>query len=115
MFAVDDEIDIYGPLYSLVDAELSDGLTVFHSVLFDALLFMLALHIFAVFYYVLIKKENIIKPMITGRYPLSYVSGVQSEQVFSKRHLVFSISLATLLYWGIEGGEIVKYIIYLQA
>ena len=66
LFANDD-IFTEGPLYHLVTKSTSDWLTVIHKTLFNVLLACVALHVAAALFYLLVKKENLILPMIHGR------------------------------------------------
>lgn len=61
-----DEIFTEGPLYPLVSKDVSDWLTDIHLINRFILMFLLAVHVFAVFYYLFAKHENLLKPMITG-------------------------------------------------
>jgi cytochrome b len=61
-----DDIAFTGPLNALVDETLAGRLTGWHRQLANVLLALLALHIVAIFFYVRIKKEKLIKPMVTG-------------------------------------------------
>lgn len=61
-----DDIDFTGPLHSLVDAALSKRLTGIHHLLSNFLLGMLALHVVTILFYAWFKKDNLIKPMVTG-------------------------------------------------
>jgi cytochrome b len=65
LFANDD-IDFTGPLAALVDSALSSRLTGFHHLLSDGLIALMALHVIAIVFYVRFKKENLVKPMVTG-------------------------------------------------
>lgn len=65
LFANDD-ILTEGPLYPLVSKDVSDWLTDIHQVNRIVLASLLAIHVFAVFYYLVAKKENLLKPMVTG-------------------------------------------------
>jgi cytochrome b len=65
LFANDD-IFTEGPFYPLVSKDVSDCLTDIHLVNRFILVFLLAVHVFAVFYYLFAKHENLLKPMITG-------------------------------------------------
>lgn len=65
LFANDD-IAFTGPLYALVDAELSNRLTGVHKFLSDVLLGLVGLHVLAVAYYRRIKKHDLLTPMVTG-------------------------------------------------
>ncbi|WP_282609910.1 cytochrome b/b6 domain-containing protein [Pelagibius sp. Alg239-R121] len=66
LFANDD-IFTEGPLYHLVTKSTSDWLTVIHKTLFDALLICVGLHVAAAIFYLVVKKDNLILPMINGR------------------------------------------------
>ena len=60
--------DIYneGPLTGWVSNATSGLLTRIHKINFNVLLVIIAIHIGAVFFYLLVKKDNLIKPMFTG-------------------------------------------------
>ncbi|MFZ1326042.1 MAG: cytochrome b/b6 domain-containing protein [Candidatus Contendobacter sp.] len=66
LFANDD-ITIEGPLYSWVSKSTSDWLTTIHGFNFNLLLLVIAVHIAAVLFYLLVKRENLIHPMLSGR------------------------------------------------
>ncbi len=62
-----DEIFNVGPLYAYISDELSLQLTSLHRQLFYWILGAIALHILAVVLHVVLKRENIIKAMFTGK------------------------------------------------
>lgn len=67
LFANDD-IFTEGPLFSLVSKETSDSLTAWHkNILFPALLALIGLHVAAALFYLVVKGENLIRAMVTGR------------------------------------------------
>lgn len=66
LFANDD-IMIEGPLYDWVSKGTSDWLTTVHKLNFNLLLALIALHLSAVFFYLLVKRENLIHPMLSGQ------------------------------------------------
>jgi len=61
-----DEIAFTGPLFGIVSDALSLRLTGLHRLLSGVLLGMLGLHLAAVMFYTFVKKDNLIKPMLTG-------------------------------------------------
>ena len=65
LFANDD-ILIEGPLYAWVSKGTSDWLTTVHKLNFNLLLLVIAVHISAVLFYLLVKRENLIHPMLSG-------------------------------------------------
>jgi cytochrome b len=61
-----DDIAFDGPLSGLVDKARSDSLTALHHQLSNVLLVLLGLHILAIAFYLVVKRHNLIKPMVTG-------------------------------------------------
>lgn len=66
LFANDD-IMTEGPLYAWVSKGTSDWLTAIHKFNFNLLLVVIAVHISAVLFYLFVKRENLIHPMLSGR------------------------------------------------
>lgn len=65
LFANDD-ILIEGPLYAWVSKSTSNWLTTVHKLNFNLLLLLIAVHLSAVLFYLLVKRENLIHPMLSG-------------------------------------------------
>jgi len=65
LFANDD-ILTEGPLYLLVSKATSDWLTKIHRLNQYVLMGLVAIHLFAVAFHFFVKRENLLKPMITG-------------------------------------------------
>ncbi|MDI9347015.1 MAG: cytochrome b/b6 domain-containing protein [Methylacidiphilales bacterium] len=91
--AVEDDY-IYGPLSIFVSSEINDSFHSIHVVFSKILLFAIALHVIAIFYY-LFKKNNLIKPMITGKKSIDTIQQ-KIEQAPSVR-LIFLL-LLSLVY-----------------
>jgi cytochrome b len=66
LFATDD-ILFYGPLYDYISDDFASTLTNFHKTHFYWLISVIGIHIFAVFYYLIYKRKNLIKAMILGK------------------------------------------------
>ena len=62
----DDEVATTGPLRNLVSDDHAQVLTHIHRLSFDVLLILVALHLAAIVAYALIKRIDLIGPMITG-------------------------------------------------
>lgn len=63
------ESDVFfdsGPLTHTVSKEIVWNMTWWHKFLSNCVLFIVTLHVSAIFYYWLWKKENLIQPMLTG-------------------------------------------------
>jgi cytochrome b len=65
LFASDD-ILTEGPLYGWVGRDTANFLTGIHLANRFVLIALIAVHIFAVMFYLFVKRENLIRPMITG-------------------------------------------------
>jgi cytochrome b len=65
LFANDD-IATEGPLYQWVSKAASDRLTSIHYLNHEVIIILVAVHVAAVLFHLTYKKENLIKPMITG-------------------------------------------------
>lgn len=61
-----DDIAFVGPLYELIDKELSNRLTGIHHLAANILIALVVLHVAAIVFYGHAKKQKLLKPMITG-------------------------------------------------
>lgn len=61
-----DEIAFSGPLRDLVGAATSDRLSTLHRQNYWVIIALVALHVGAVLFYALVKKDDLLRPMITG-------------------------------------------------
>lgn len=89
-----DQIMASGPLYGHVSGATSDRLTSIHKQLFDLLLVAIALHVAAAFFYLLVRRDNLILPMITGRKDAAAVP--PEERIASSRTWLWALILAAL-------------------
>lgn len=67
-----DEIFFDSPYRSLIDSDWQDRADWLHGNVFDWLLYAVALHILAVLFYWVVKKQNLIRAMFTGTKAGSY-------------------------------------------
>ncbi len=61
-----DDFFFEAPLYKLVGKELSDKITTLHKLNENVMLALIGLHLAAIAFYFFFKKENLVKPMLTG-------------------------------------------------
>ena len=61
-----DDIEWFGPLSEKASSELVDKMAWFHNNFYNVLLIIIGIHIIAALLYLLVKKQNLITPMITG-------------------------------------------------
>jgi cytochrome b len=99
LFAVDVDGIESGPLSTYVSFETGRSAAAWHEGLFDVLLWAIGLHIAAVLYYVLYKKESLIAAMLHGKRALQDGQPVKSA---SLPRLLTGIVLAAALTWMVS-------------
>jgi cytochrome b len=97
---MNDDVFTTGPYYGSVSGAIQDFMSSIHHNVFDIILVVSALHIGAVFYYLLVKKANLIVPMITG---YKRTESDKNNQGIKSSKLLFAlvivIVVALFLYW----------------
>lgn len=98
-----DDIAFEGPLYALVSKSTSDWLSSLHRLAFWPIVVLVVLHIGAVLFYVLVKKDNLVKPMLTG---MKEVDDPQAKSAEGGGVLAFVIvvAIAAAVVWLAAGG-----------
>jgi cytochrome b len=66
LFAGDEDGIMPGPLAYRISVEASDSATELHEQGFDLLLVLIGLHVAAILYYALFKRDNLVGPMLSG-------------------------------------------------
>lgn len=96
-----DEIFNTGPLYGYVSDDQSDRLTSLHKQNFDWLLVLAGLHLAAVAWYQWVRKQDLLRPMFTGRKAASQVP--PGEEIASQRLWLAAVlvALAAVALWRI--------------
>jgi cytochrome b len=110
LFANDD-IAFEGPLCALIDKELSDKLSGLHGLSVNVLLVLVVLHVGAILYYLLVKKNNLIMPMITGKKTLQENLLAKPAATFSKWYFILAVTLAVACVYTAWHQDLVKWII----
>jgi cytochrome b len=88
-----DDIMVDGPLVDLVSGAVVKTLSTVHRLLFKLIFALAAIHIAVVAAYLLIRGENLIRPMITGRKPVP--TGMEPEGLeVASRHRSGMLSAA---------------------
>lgn len=87
-----DDIFTEGPLYSFVSSKTADFLTSIHHLNFNILLATIALHIGAVAYHEIIKKEPLVKSMLTGKKFMHQPSSVNTRPNYLLMFITTSIA-----------------------
>lgn len=98
LFAGDPYDGATGPLNHLVGVMRADWLTDWHHLLFDAVLVLVGIHLAAIGFYTLIRREVLIEPMFTGRRMVEKgVAG--NEPAPAWRALLCAILAAMVVGW----------------
>lgn len=102
LFANDD-IAFEGPLAALVSKALSDWLSGLHRQNVAVLIALVVLHVAAILFYARVKKDNLVKPMITGYKDVSD-PGLQPARGGGVLAFVGAVLIAVAAVWVASGG-----------
>lgn len=102
LFAVDVDGFESGPLSDRVSFEAGRQAAEWHDLVFNAMLALIALHVAAVVAYLLFRRDNLIRPMITGSRPAG--EGDAPMQPGSRLGLAVCVALAALGAWAVAKG-----------
>ena len=96
LFANDD-VAVDGPLRHLISKGLSDQITTWHGIWFNVILGLIVLHVVAIIAYAVLKKQNLLRPMITGRKRLP--GATRQPRMASPLLAVLLVALSAVLVW----------------
>lgn len=99
LFASDEDGLYGGPFAYLIDPDLSEKITDLHEDLFNVLLALIGLHVAAILYYALIKRDNLVAPMITGQRDVP--EGVEGMRAAPPWRFVVAAVAAAGIAWGV--------------
>jgi cytochrome b len=99
LFTVDVDGLESGPLSNLVSFETGRACAEVHEVVFNLLLAMIALHIAAITFYRIAKKEDLVKPMIVGW--RSTVASLEPAKAAPWWSAVVGVIVAAIVVWWI--------------
>lgn len=95
-----DDIAFTGPLYDLAGKALSNRLTAVHHLLSKLVYLLVAVHVGAIAFYALVRRQNLIRPMLTGRKegpgPSAQGGGIIA--------LAVALAVAAMAVFGAGGG-----------
>ncbi|NMG32932.1 cytochrome B [Azoarcus sp. TTM-91] len=98
-----DDIAFTAPLYSLVSKDTSDWLTGLHRQNMWVIVALVVVHVAAILFYARVKKDNLVKPMITG---VKEVSEGAARPASGGGALAFMVAAAVAgcVAWASAGG-----------
>src|SRR5262249_55954631 len=110
LFSYDDHTDLHGgPLASKISEAAIATATRWHIWLFDILLIVIALHILASFAYALWKREDLVRPMVTGWKKSAQFEDQAEARMASPLLALLCLVLAAAIVLGgitLAGGKI---------
>lgn len=103
LFSSDTDGLYSGPLDRFVSYETSLQASELHESVFNLILAMVALHLVAILFYRVVKRDNLIKPMITGR---RVIEGASQPALASSLRFLACVAVSiALTYWIANGSR----------
>lgn len=98
-----DDITFEGPLYALVSKSTSDWLSSLHRLNFWLIITLVVLHVLAIVFYAHVKKDNLVKPMITGRKEVDDPQ-LKSAEGGGLVSFIIALAITAVVIWAAMGG-----------
>lgn len=95
-----------GPLTHFISYDQADAARGWHGLFFNLLLAMIALHLCAILFYLLIKRDNLVGPMITGRKKWKAVAPAAPAHAPFWRIAVGAVIAAGIAWWVSKGAPL---------
>ena len=106
LFASDTDGIYYGPLNQYVSYDRAELLTHLHEFVFNLILLLVVIHLGAIIYYAVKKKDRLIPPMVTGQ--KTFAEPVAQPKGAPVWRLAIALLLAGVLtYWVGNGGHFI--------
>ena len=102
LFAEDVDGEESGALARFVSYETADWARGWHALLFNAILAVVALHVLAILFYLVVKRDNLVAPMVTGR--KSYKQEVAPPLPARPWRAIVAAVIAAALAWWVSRG-----------
>jgi cytochrome b len=94
-----DGLHFNAPLALLVSNDVSDQLTELHGKVFNFILLLVWMHVVAVFFYLCVRGENLIRPMVTGKKHSAYLPQGHALRFTPLPVALLVIALSAGLVW----------------
>lgn len=102
LFAQDTDGEFAGPLARLVNYETSSTAGDWHELVFNGLLVMIGLHVAAILFYAFGKRDNLVRPMLTGRKRVA--AGTVEPAAGSPAHALIGVILSAAITGWMAAG-----------
>jgi cytochrome b len=97
---INDDVFSAGPYNAVVSKDVEKIMAYLHHHVFDYMIIAIAIHLLAIFYYVRIKKESLIMPMITGKKSTKYMNdsdAIPHSKLWIAAFVIIIVSV--FVYW----------------
>jgi cytochrome b len=105
LFAQDIDGIEAGPLARFVSYDTADWARDWHALLFNVILAVVAIHVLAILFYLLVKRDNLVGPMITGHRSVGEEIETPARAPFG-RALAGAVLAAAIAWWVSRGFRI---------
>lgn len=102
LFAQDVDGEEAGALASFVSYDTADWARGWHALLFNVILAVVAIHVLAIAFYLVVKRDNLVGPMVTGRKTFNEEVGAPSIAPAWK--VILSAIVAVAIAWWVSKG-----------
>jgi len=97
---INDDVFSAGPYNAIASKDVEQVMAFLHHNVFDYMIAAIALHLLAVFYYIRIKKESMIVPMITGKKPAKHINDsdvIEHSRLWLAAFIIIIVTV--FVYW----------------
>ncbi|EJU10325.1 Ni/Fe-hydrogenase 1 b-type cytochrome subunit [Sphingomonas sp. LH128] len=112
LFASDIDMLYDGPLATYVSFDQSSAASDLHSTIFNVILALVVLHVVAVVFYLAWKRQNLVRPMVTGKRPVAAgedVTDLRWSPVKALIGIVIAVAFAWVVSTGFQFGNAPAY------
>jgi cytochrome b len=102
LFAQDVDGEESGSLARFVSYDTADWARGWHATLFNVILVVVGLHVLAILFYLVVKRDNLVGPMVTGR--KSFDEEVAQPAIASLARALIGIVISAAIAWWISTG-----------
>ncbi|MDO9489962.1 MAG: cytochrome b/b6 domain-containing protein [Sphingomonadaceae bacterium] len=106
LFASDDDGLETGPLNHLVSYAAAETITELHELMFNVLVAMIALHVATVLFYLFVRRDNLIAPMLRGSKQLDAEPAVRPVMARPVVAVVVAIIAFAIMAWISKGAPL---------
>jgi cytochrome b len=102
LFAQDVDGEEAGALAKFVSYETADWARDWHATLFNVILAVVAVHVVAILFYLVVKRDNLIGPMVTGR--KAFKGRIEEPMMAPTWKAVAAALVAAAIAWWVSQG-----------